>query len=262
MARFRLLIEYDGAPYLGWQRTAEGPSVQSVLEDAISAAQGGVLANVIGAGRTDAGVHALGQVAHVDLEKPWRPDRLRDAINAHLAPPPDGFQAIAVLQAEEVAGDFHARFDAVARHYHYRICDRRAKLALEVGRVWKQHVRLDVSAMQEGAGFLVGRHDFTTFRDTMCQAPSPVKTLDRLDVSRVGDEVHVWTSARSFLHRQVRSMVGSLVQVGLGRWTPQDLRAALAAADRARCGRVAPPEGLYLVRVDYAAAMQSDDAKG
>jgi tRNA pseudouridine38-40 synthase len=251
MPRYKLTLEYDGARYFGWQRTAEGPSVQSVLEQALAAAQGGEPVAVIGAGRTDAGVHALGQVAHVDMRRSWRPDRLRDAVNAHLAPGPDAFQAISVLAADEVSDAFHARFDARERLYQYRICDRRAKLALDAGRVWKQHVRLDADTMQEAARHLLGRHDFSTFRDTLCQSPSPVRTLDRLDVMRVAEEVHVWAGARSFLHRQVRSMVGSLVQVGLGRWRPDDLRAALAAADRTRCGRVAPAEGLYLVRVGY-----------
>jgi tRNA pseudouridine38-40 synthase len=245
MPRYRVILEYDGTPFVGWQIQGDGASVQGALTVAITAFCGHAV-KVAGAGRTDAGVHALGQVAHVDLAKDWRPDRVRDAVNAHLRPHP-----VAVLAAEKVADGFDARFSAKKRHYLYRIVNRRADLALERLRAWRVPRRLDVTAMQAAAQQLVGKHDFTTFRSTECQAKSPVKTLDQLDVSRAGDDVHIATSARSFLHNQVRSMVGSLVQVGDGKWKADDLAAALAARDRARCGTVAPPEGLYLVRVDY-----------
>jgi tRNA pseudouridine38-40 synthase len=245
MPRYKLTIEYDGTPFVGWQIQGDGTSVQGALATALAAfCRHGV--KVAGAGRTDAGVHALGQVAHVDLQKDWRPDRVRDAVNAHLRPHP-----VAVLAAEKVPETFDARFSARKRHYLYRIVNRRADLALERLRAWRLPRRLDVAAMQDAARHLVGKHDFTTFRSTECQAKSPVKTLDQLDVLRDGDDVHIATSARSFLHNQVRSMVGSLVQVGDGKWSADDLAAALAARDRAQCGPVAPPEGLYLVRVDY-----------
>ena len=245
MPRYKLTIEYDGTPFVGWQIQGDGATVQGVLTAALAAFCGhGV--KVAGAGRTDAGVHALGQVAHVDLAKDWRSDRVRDAVNAHLRPHP-----VAVLTAEKVPDEFDARFSAKRRHYLYRIVNRRADLALERLRTWRVPRKLDVAAMQDAARHLVGKHDFTTFRSTECQAKSPVKTLDQLDVLRDGDDVHIATSARSFLHNQVRSMVGSLVQVGDGKWSGDDLAAALAARDRARCGTVAPPEGLYLVRVDY-----------
>ncbi len=245
MPRYKLTIEYDGAPFVGWQIQANGLSVQSVLTNAIAAFTG-ERATVGGAGRTDAGVHALGQVAHVDLTREWEPDTVRDALTAHLRPHP-----VAVIAAERVAPDFDARFSAVQRHYLYLIVNRRADLALERGRAWRVGKLLDAKAMHNAATRLVGKHDFTTFRDAECQAKSPVKTLDRLDVYREGDNVCIETSARSFLHSQVRSMVGSLVAVGEGRWTGDDLSAALAARDRAACAQVAPPEGLYLVRVDY-----------
>jgi tRNA pseudouridine38-40 synthase len=245
MPRYKLTIEYDGTPFVGWQMQGVGASVQSVLTDAIVRCCNHAV-KVAGAGRTDAGVHALGQVAHVDLAKDWRADKLRDAVNAHLRPHP-----VAVLAAEKVAGDFDARFSARKRHYRYRIVNRRADLALERTRAWRVPRRLDADAMHAAAQALTGKHDFTTFRSTECQAKSPVKTLDRLDVSREGDEVCIETSARSFLHNQVRSMVGSLVLVGDGKWSAADLARVLAARDRATCGPVAPPEGLYLVRVDY-----------
>jgi tRNA pseudouridine38-40 synthase len=243
--RFKLTIEYDGGAFSGWQRQAEGESVQGAIEAAVFKLTG-ERTEAVGAGRTDAGVHALGQVAHVDIAKPFTPDRLRDALNAHLRPFP-----VAVLQTEEAAGEFHARFDAVRRVYLYRIVNRRADLTLDRGRAWRVAAPLDAGAMNRGASRLLGRHDFTTFRDSQCQAKSPVKTLDRCAVVRRGDEIEVVCEARSFLHRQVRSIVGTLVEAGLGNWTAQDVADALAARDRARCGPVAPAEGLYLVRVDY-----------
>jgi tRNA pseudouridine38-40 synthase len=245
MPRYKLIIEYDGTPFVGWQAQNSGASVQGVLADAIAAFAGERVA-VSGAGRTDAGVHALGQVAHVDLGRDWDNDTVRDAINFHLRPQP-----VAVLSAEQVAADFDARFSARKRHYFYRIVNRRADLTLDHNRVWRVPRPLDAAAMHEAAQLLVGRHDFTTFRAAECQAKSPVKTLDRLDVTRDGDEVRVSASARSFLHHQVRSMVGSLVHVGDGKWRAADLANALAACDRAACGQVAPPHGLYLLRVEY-----------
>jgi tRNA pseudouridine38-40 synthase len=245
MPRYKLVIEYDGAPFVGWQVQHNGVSVQGALETAVTAFCGEHV-RVRGAGRTDAGVHALGQVAHVDLAKAWEADTIRDAINAHLRPHP-----VAVLTAETAADDFDARFSARQRHYLYRIVNRRPDLTLDSGRAWRAPRPLDAAVMHAAAQLLVGKHDFTTFRATECQAKSPVKTLDRLDVERRGDEVRVRASARSFLHHQVRSMVGSLVQVGDGRWSADDLARALAARDRKACGPVAPPDGLYLVRVDY-----------
>ena len=245
MPRYKLTIEYDGTPFVGWQVQDNGASVQGVLAEAVLAFAG-ERAVVGGAGRTDAGVHALGQAAHVDLTKDWPPDTVRDALNAHLRPHP-----IAVILAERVADDFDARFSAIKRHYRYRIVNRRADLALDQHRAWRVPRPLDAAAMHDAAQRLVGRHDFTTFRSTECQAKSPVKTLDRLDVTRDGDEVRVATMARSFLHNQVRSMVGSLVHVGEGKWSADDLAAALAARDRSACRQVAPPQGLYLVRVEY-----------
>ncbi len=245
MPRYKLTLEYDGTLFAGWQFQTDRDTVQGVLKTALTALCGHDV-KVAGAGRTDAGVHALGQVAHVDLEKDWRPDRVRDALNAHLRP-----HAVAVLSTEKVADDFDARFSAKKRHYLYRIANRRPDLTLDRLRAWRVPRRLDAEAMHEAAQRLVGQHDFTTFRSTECQAKSPVKTLDRLDVSREGEEVIIRTSARSFLHNQVRSMVGSLALVGDGKWSADDLGAALAARARAACGEVAPPEGLYLVRVDY-----------
>jgi len=245
MPRYKLTIEYDGTPFVGWQVQDNGVSVQGTIVEAI-AAFSGETASVQGAGRTDAGVHALGQVAHVDLTKDWGVDNVRDALNFHLRPHP-----IAVLAAERAAEDFDARFSATKRHYLYRIINRRADLALDVNRAWRIGRPLDAAAMHGAAQRLVGRHDFTTFRAAECQAKSPVKTLDRLEVMRDGEELHVSAAARSFLHHQVRSMVGSLVHVGEGRWGAEDLVTALTARNRAACGQVAPPQGLYLVKVQY-----------
>jgi tRNA pseudouridine38-40 synthase len=243
--RYKITIEYDGTPFAGWQWQETVPSVQRTLTEAIASFTGET-SMVQGAGRTDAGVHALGQIAHFDLTKAYETDTVRDALNAHLRPHP-----VAVLLAEKVAPDFDARRSAVRRHYLYRIANRRPDLTLDRLRAWRVPRRLDVDAMHAAAQRLVGKHDFTTFRSTECQAKSPEKTLDRLDVSRVGDEVHIVAVARSFLHNQVRSMVGTLVPVGDGKWTADDVSRALAARDRTACGQVAPPEGLYLVRVDY-----------
>jgi len=245
MPRYKLTIEYDGAPFCGWQLQDSLPTVQGAMEAAVKAMTGEDV-RVHGSGRTDAGVHARGQVAHCDIAKPFAPDRLRDGLNAHLRPNPVG-----VLNAEIVPESFEARFSAIKRHYLYRIANTRANLALDIGRVWRVPRRLDAEAMHQAAQRLIGKHDFTTFRDTECQAKSPEKTLDQLDVTRNGDAIDIMTSARSFLHSQVRSMVGSLVWVGEGRWSADDLAAALAARNRAACGPVAPPDGLYLVRVDY-----------
>ena len=246
MPRFKLLIEYDGGPFVGWQWQANGPSVQARLERALSQIDP-LKPDVRGAGRTDAGVHALGQVAHTDLAKDWDPDRLREALNAHLRPDP-----ISILKVDQVVDDFDARFSATARSYLYRILNRRAPPALERGKVWHVPRPLEAEAMYAAAQSVLGHHDFTTFRSTQCQAASPVKTLDGLSVSRVGEEIHVSAFARSFLHNQVRSLVGSLKTVGEGRWPVSAMRKALDARDRTACGAMAPPDGLYLVRVDYA----------
>ncbi len=245
MSRYKLVIEYDGTGYVGWQRQANGLSVQGVIESALARldpAPGGLR----GAGRTDAGVHASGQVGHVDLARDWRPEKLREALNAQMRP-----EKVAILLVEKAADDFDARFSAKARHYLYRIVNRRAPLTFDAGRAWLVKRKLDADAMHEAAQCLVGRHDFSTFRDSECQAENPLRTLDRLDVVRKGDEIHLYASARAFLHRQVRSMVGSLEHVGSGKWRAEDLKAALDARDRARCGQVAPATGLYLIRVDY-----------
>jgi tRNA pseudouridine38-40 synthase len=245
MPRYALTIEYDGSPFVGWQRQANGMSVQQRLEEAVLAIDG-THRVVHGAGRTDAGVHALGQVAHVDLKRAWREDRLRDALNAHLLPSP-----IAVLSTRAVGEDFEARFSAKARHYRYVIDNRRAPLAVNFGRAWHVTRPLDAAVMHAAAQALVGKFDFTTFRASECQAKSPVRTLDRLDVRRDGEIIEIRASAQSFLHNQVRSLAGSLEHVGSGKWRVEDLRLALEACDRARCGQVAPPHGLYLVAVDY-----------
>lgn len=249
MPRYKLTVEYDGTPYVGWQRQANGRSVQGELERAAAALAGCPVA-VRGAGRTDAGVHASGQVAHLDLPKSYRTDAVRDALNAHLRPEP-----IAVLSAAEVDGAFDARASATQRHYLYRIVNRRPPLTLAADRAWLVKRRLQAERMHDAAQVLIGRHDFSTFRDSECQANSPIRTLDRIAVARSGDTIDVTVAARSFLHRQVRSMVGSLEQVGAGAWTAADLRAALEARDRARCGTVAPAAGLYLVQVDYGAPL-------
>lgn len=244
--RFKLTIEYDGAPYQGWQRLAEGPSVQGALEDAVESLTG-TRSDVIGAGRTDSGVHAVGQVAHVDIEKPFEARRLADALNAHLTPHP-----IAVLKSEEAEPDFHARFSAVRRAYKYRIVNRRAPAVLARGKVWRVPRPLDAKAMHDAAQRLIGRHDFTTFRDSQCQAKSPIKSIDLAEIVREGEMIYCRFEAQSFLHRQVRSMVGTLVEVGLGKMSADDVARVLAATDRSKCGPVAPADGLYLMRVDYA----------
>ncbi len=243
--RYCITVEYDGGPFSGWQRQENGPSVQAALEQAVlnlSAEQ----VTVTGAGRTDAGVHALGQVAHFDLEKIFAPEKLRDALNHHLRPNP-----VVILEASTVSDDFQARFSATSRLYLFRILNRRAPPVLERGRAWHVVRALDADAMQMGARHLVGRHDFTTFRAAECQAQSPVKTLDALVVRRAGEEIHIEAKARSFLHRQIRSIAGTLKLVGEGKWHPREVASALAARDRSRCGPVAPPDGLYLIRVDY-----------
>ena len=245
MPRFKLLIEYDGAPFAGWQVQPNAPTVQGRLEEAAAMLDAG-RPSVRGAGRTDAGVHAIGQVAHVDLARVWAPERLCAALNAHLRPAP-----IAIRAVEPVASDFDARFSACSRIYLYRILNRRAPPALERSRVWHVARRLNGEAMHAAAQTILGKHDFTTFRSAHCQAASPEKTLDRLTVDRRGEELHIEAEARSFLHNQVRSMVGSLKLIGEGSWPPTRLRQALEARDRAACGMVAPPNGLYLVKVAY-----------
>jgi tRNA pseudouridine38-40 synthase len=245
VTRWRLTIEYDGGPFMGWQRQEHGPSVQQALEEALGRMIG-EQATFTAAGRTDAGVHALAMSAHVDVERELTPHRLRDGLNALVRPHP-----VSVLDARAVADDWHARFSCRGRRYLYRILNRRAPPALDAGKVWHVAVPLDLEAMQEAATHLVGRHDFTTFRSAQCQSDSPVKTLDRLDVSRSGDEIHVEAAARSFLHHQVRSMVGCLALVGRGQWSPADMQAALEARDRTALGLNAPPHGLYFVEALY-----------
>ena len=251
MQRWKLTIEYDGKPFVGWHRQDNGPSVQASIENAILRLTGEHV-TIGAAGRTDAGVHALGQVAHADIEKAFDPFRLQEALNAHLRPHP-----VSILSAEPVAPEFHARFNATARHYIYRIVNRRSPLTIDAGHAWLVTADLDADAMHLAAQHLVGHHDFTTFRAAECQSKSPVKTLDVLNVSRRGDEIEVAASARSFLHHQVRSMVGSLKLVGAGKWNPVDMKKALEARDRKACGPVSPPDGLYLVRVDYDARSTS-----
>jgi len=245
MPRYRLTLEYHGGPFAGWQRQDDQPSVQGALEDALARLEPGPHA-VQGAGRTDAGVHATGQVAHCDLARDWDPFRLSEALNHHLRPAP-----VAVLAAERAAPGFHARFDAVFRSYHYHVICRRAPLTIRRGLAWRVPRALDVAAMRAGAAHLLGRHDFTTFRSAQCQAASPVKTLDSLEIEEVGESVHLFFGARSFLHNQVRSIVGTLARVGDGAWEPDRVARALAARDRAECGPVAPPDGLFLTGVRY-----------
>ncbi|NNM73963.1 tRNA pseudouridine(38-40) synthase TruA [Enterovirga sp. DB1703] len=245
MPRYKLVIEYDGTPFAGWQRQANALSVQQVVEEAIRRFAGEDV-RIQCAGRTDAGVHATGQVAHMDLSRTWRTDTIRDALNAHLKPRP-----VAILWAEEVPDRFNARMSAVKRHYRYRILNRRAPPAIERNAVWHVPWPLDAGRMEEAAQVLVGRHDFTTFRASECQAASPVRTLDRFDVRREGDLITVEASARSFLHSQVRSMVGTIVQAGNGRWSVEDVRRALDARRRSACAPLAPPQGLALIGVDY-----------
>jgi tRNA pseudouridine38-40 synthase len=245
MPRYKLTIEYDGTHFNGWQSQADRRAVQDALSAAIEGFCGEKV-TVFGAGRTDSGVHALGQVAHIDLEKEAAPDKLRDAVNFHLKP-----HAVAILNAEQVGVGFDARFSARRRHYSYRIINRRAPLTVDKDRAWLVHAPLDAPAMHEAGQVLIGKHDFTTFRSAHCQAKSPVKTMDEVSVSRYGEEIEIVCRARSFLHNQVRSIVGSLKQVGEGRWSAADMRRALEAADRAACGPVAPPQGLYLFQVDY-----------
>jgi tRNA pseudouridine38-40 synthase len=247
MTRFRLTVEFDGRSFMGWQRQAHGPSVQQAIEEAIEAITH-ERATVHAAGRTDAGVHALAMTAHVDIERPITPFRLADGINAKLRPLP-----VAILAAEPVADDFHARFSCIGRQYLYRIVNRRAPLALDTGRAWRVPVVLHADSMHRAAQYLVGRHDFTTFRSVHCQSESPVKTLDRLTVRRFGETIEIEAAARSFLHHQVRSMVGCLQLVGRGKWTEKDIRRALEARDRAALGLNAPPDGLYFVEAVYPA---------
>jgi tRNA pseudouridine38-40 synthase len=245
VTRWRLTIEYDGGPFMGWQRQEHGPSVQQTLEEAVHRMTG-ELATFTAAGRTDAGVHALAMSAHVEIERQLTPHRLREGLNALVRPSP-----ISVLEVERVADDWHARFSCIGRRYLYRILDRRAPPALDAGRVWHIAVPLDAEAMADAAAMLVGRHDFTTFRSAQCQSQSPVKTLDRLEVRRAGEEVLIEAAARSFLHHQVRSMTGCLALVGRGQWKPDDMRRALEARNRAALGLNAPPHGLYFVEAIY-----------
>ena len=245
MTRWKITIEYDGGPFVGWQRQDNGSSVQQCLEEAAEALCGATTA-VAGAGRTDAGVHALGQVAHLDIEKPLRADQIRDGLNFHLKNNP-----ISILAADEVDSGFHARFSAIGRAYRYRILNRRSPPALDAGRVWHVMRKLDAAAMHQAAQCLIGKHDFSSFRAAECQADSPVKTLDRLDVRKAGEEIEIDVAARSFLHNQVRILVGTLEYVGRGKWTERDVESALAAKDRAAAGPTAPASGLYLTHVTY-----------
>jgi len=245
VTRFRLTVEFDGRPFMGWQRQAHGPSVQQAIEAAIEAITHEQV-TLHAAGRTDAGVHALAMTAHVDIARPIDPHRLADGTNTKLRPLP-----VAILAVREVEDDFHARFSCIGRHYVYRIANRRAPLALEAGRAWRVPVVLHADAMNDAAQVLTGRHDFTTFRSAHCQAESPVKTLDRITVRRFGERIEIEVAARSFLHHQVRSMVGCLELVGRGKWTKADLKAALEAKDRAALGFNAPPDGLYFAGALY-----------
>ena len=252
MPRYKLTIEYDGTGLVGWQRQPNGQSVQAALEDAVEKLCGERV-TVHGAGRTDAGVHALAQVAHLDLAREFPAETIRSALNHHLRP-----ATISVLAVEAVARDFHARLSARERVYRYRILNRRPPPMLDRMRVWHVTPPLDLAAMQTGARHLVGRHDFSTFRDSLCQAKSPVKTLDALEVTRAGEEIHIEARARSFLHHQVRNMAGTLKLVGLGQWQPDAVATALAARDRRAGGPTAPAEGLYLVEIRYPASQTGD----
>lgn len=248
MTRFALTVEFDGRPFMGWQRQDHGPSVQQAIEDAAYAVTGEDVV-VHAAGRTDAGVHGLGMRAHVDIAKPFTPFRLMEALNARMRPNP-----VAILACEEVPEDWHARFSCLSRHYEYRIVTRRAPLTWEKGLAWRVPGPLDVEAMAAATAHLVGRHDFTTFRSAHCQAESPLRTLDRLEVVETRERISVFASARSFLHHQVRSMVGCLSLVGQGKWAPEDVRDALEARDRTALGLNAPPDGLFFVRAEYPSA--------
>lgn len=253
MPRYKLTIEYDGTGYAGWQKQPDHPSIQESIEAALQRFCGETV-EVCGAGRTDAGVHATAQVAHVDLAKDWAPYKVMQGINFYLFSSdqePPSHNRIAITKTEKVADDFHARFSATRRYYVYRIINRRARLGLDAGRAWHVAEDLNAEMMQEAANMLLGGHDFTSFRDSECQAKSPEKTLDYLDIKRFGEEIRISTHARSFLHHQVRIMVGTLVQVGKGRWTAEDIKKALAAKNRSAAGPTAPPEGLYLVGVAY-----------
>lgn len=245
MTRFALTLEFDGTPFMGLQRQSHGPSVQQAVEEAAQAVTGEEV-RLHSAGRTDTGVHALAMRSHLDIEKPIEPFRLMEALNAHLRPDP-----IAVTHCEVVSGDWHARFSCLGRRYVYRIINRRAPLTLDLNRAWQVPQQLDEMAMHRAAQALVGQHDFTTFRSVHCQAESPVKTLDRLDVERQGEEIRIHAAARSFLHHQVRSMVGCLAMVGMGRWPEERVAEALAARDRQELGLNAPPHGLYFVEAIY-----------
>lgn len=251
MPRYALKVEYHGAPFAGWQRQKDQPSVQGAIESALAKLEPGPH-TIAAAGRTDAGVHGLGQVAHCDLTKDWDPFRLSEALNHHLKPNP-----VAIVACAQVAADWHARFSARARHYLFRLLMRRAPATHDAGLVWQVSHQLDAEAMQTGADMLIGRHDFTTFRSSICQAESPVKTLDALEVTRIegpsGPEIRFHVRARSFLHNQVRSFVGTLERVGAGAWRPEDVKTALEAQNRAACGPVCPPQGLYLQHVVYEA---------
>ncbi len=247
MPRYKLTVEYDGTPYLGWQIQVKGRTIQGVLENAVFRFSGEKV-RVNGSGRTDTGVHAIAQIAHLDLLREWRTDVVRDALNAYLK---QADETISVLAVEIVPETFDARFSALKRHYLYRIINRRPPAPLLAKRAWHVVKPLDVEAMNDAAGALIGKHDFTTFRAALCQAKSPLKTLETLSVSRIGEDVYICTSARSYLHHQVRSMTGSLVEVGTGRWQKKDLVAALEARDRMHCGPNAPPYGLYFASVDY-----------
>ena len=245
MARYKLILEYDGTPFVGWQRQENGPSVQAALEAAVYALCGAHI-KAHAAGRTDAGVHALGMVVHIDLEKELPVEKVRDGLSQHLRPAP-----IVVLHVEQASEEFHARFSCVGRAYEYRIINRRARLTLDRNRAWRIQQPLDAEVMHAAAQTLVGKHDFTTFRAAACQAASPVKTLDEISVTRAGEEVFVRCAARSFLHHQVRSFAGTLVEVGRKKWRIEDVKAALDAKDRSRCAPVAPSQGLYFLRADY-----------